>query len=270
MLAQNYGKMFIMNKFLIFLIVIFTILFIWGFFIEPNLLVVTKIKAKNLGVNKIVFVSDFHISKFERNRLRKIVKLINKQNPDVVLSGGDFIKGHNGKHTLSIEEQAEELKNIKAPVITVLGNHDGWYDKYRVKKVLEENGIIVLLNSNTKFKNLYIAGVDDFQTGIPEISQALENTSRPRILLTHNPDIYYDVKETVDLVLAGHVHGGQVKIPFWGAVTIPSIYGTKFAEGFITDGKNKMFITKGLGTSILPVRFLSVPEIVVIENVENF
>ena len=266
MLAQNYDKIFIMNKFLIFFIILLTLLFIWGFFVEPNLIVIKKIKVKNLGVNKIVFVSDFHISKFERYRLKKIVKLINKQNPDLVLSGGDFIKGHNGKQTLSIEKQAEELKKIKAPFITVLGNHDGWYDKYRVKKVLENNGITVLLNSNTKFKNLYISGVDDFQTGIPDIDAALKNTSSPRILLTHNPDIYYDIEDNIDLILAGHVHGGQVKIPFIGALIVPSVYGPKFAEGFINDGKNTMFITKGLGTSILPVRFLSVPEIVVIEN----
>ncbi len=250
-------------------ILFISILFIWSFIIEPNIIVIKKYKIKNLGINKIVFVSDFHISKTEKRRLKKIIKLINKQNPDLVLSGGDFIKGHTGKHTMPIEEQAEEFQKINAPFITVLGNHDGWFDKYRVQKALENKNIIVLNNSNIKIKNIYIAGVEDFQTGYPDVDSALKDTKLPRILISHNPDIYYDVKKEVNLILSGHVHGGQVKIPFYGAVTVPSIYGTKFTEGIINDGKNKMIITKGLGTSILPVRFCSVPEIVVLENEDS-
>lgn len=240
------------------------LLFFWSFFIEPNLLVIKKYKIKNLNDKKIVFVSDFHIAKDEKRRLKKIVNTINKIEPDLVLSGGDFIKGHDGKNTLSIEEQAEILKQIKAPFITVLGNHDGWYDKDRVKTVLEKNGIKVLENSNTKFENIYIAGVEDIQTGSPNINLALKDTEKPRLLISHSPDIYYDVKKKVDLILAGHVHGGQVCIPFIGALTVPSKYGTKFADGLINETENKMIITKGLGTSILPIRFCAVPEIIVI------
>lgn len=247
-----------------YFLIVLILLFVWSYFIEPNLLVVKKYKIKELGSTKIVFVSDFHIAKNETKRLRKIVKLINNQNPDLVLSGGDYIKGHDGKNTLSIEEQAKELKNTKAPIISVLGNHDGWYDKERVKKTLEENGITVLENSGTKFGNIFISGVEDLQTGFPDVSLALKNTEGPTILLSHSPDIYYDVKERIELILAGHVHGGQVCIPFWGAVTVPSVYGTKFAGGLINETGNKMIITKGLGTSILPLRFCSIPEIVVI------
>lgn len=247
-----------------YFLIVLILLFVWSYFIEPNLLVVKKYKIKELGNTKIVFVSDFHIAKNETKRLRKIVELINNQNPDLVLSGGDYIKGHDGKNTLSIEEQARELKNIQAPVISVLGNHDGWYDKERVKKTLEENGIIVLENSGTKFGNIFISGVEDLQTGFPDVSLALKNTEGPTILLSHSPDIYYDVKERVELILAGHVHGGQVCIPFLGAVIVPSVYGTKFAGGLINETGNKMIITKGLGTSILPLRFCSIPEIVVI------
>lgn len=249
-----------------YFLIIPVLLFIWSFFIEPNLLVIKNYTLDAAGGNKIVFVSDFHIAKNEKKRLKKIVKLINEQKPDLVLSGGDFIKGHDGKNTLSIEEQAEILKQIKAPVITVLGNHDGWYDKERIKNVLEKNGITVLENTNTKFKNIYIAGVEDIQTGFPDIKSALKNKQKPIILLSHSPDIYYDVKDEVDLILAGHVHGGQVCIPFYGAVTVPSKYGTKFSNGLINETKNKMIITKGLGTSILPLRFCAVPEIVVIKS----
>ena len=254
-----------MNK---YLVIIFIIFFIWGFFIEPNLLVVKRYFGnywdKNSSIKKIVFVSDFHRAKGDIWRLKRIIKLINKQNPDLVLLGGDYIKGNNGKTTVSIEKISAELKNINAPMISVLGNHDGWYDKYTVKKALESAGIKVLTNSSVKFKDLYIAGVEDLQTGIPDIETALENTESPVILLSHTPDIYYDVKSDVDLILAGHVHGGQVRF-FGKSFIVPSQYGDRFACGEYKETQNRMIVTKGLGTSILNVRFMTLPEIVVIE-----
>ena len=249
-----------------FLILLFFILFIWSFFIEPNLLAVTKYKVSNLEGKKIVFVSDFHIAKNDMGRLKRIVNKTNEINPDLVLSGGDFVKGHAGKTTMPVEKIAEELSKIKAPIITVLGNHDSWYDKYRVKTALEKYGITVLHNTSTKVKNLYIAGVEDMQTSVPKIETALENTEFPRILLSHTPDIYYDVKEDVDLILAGHVHGGQVRIPLIGALICPSIYGTKFASGDFKETQNRMIVTRGLGTSILTMRFNDIPEIVILEE----
>jgi len=246
--------------------IILLLLFIWSFFIEPNLLTVKRYKVDNLDGKRIVFVSDFHISKLDMKRLRRIVNKINELNPDLVLSGGDFIKGHTGKTTMPIEKQAKELAKIKAPIVTVLGNHDGWYDKYTVRAELEKVGITVLHNTNTKIGNLYIAGVEDLQTGIPNVDTALENTESPRILLSHTPDIYFDVKEDVDLILAGHVHGGQVKIPFVGALICPSKYGTRFSDGDFRETQNRMIVTKGLGTSIFNVRFCNMPEIVVLEK----
>ena len=85
----------------ILLVTIF-LLFIWAFFIEPHLLVVKHYQIDSLKGIRIVFASDFHISKFDGGRLNRVVKLINEQNPDIVIFGGDFIKGHDGKNTLSI------------------------------------------------------------------------------------------------------------------------------------------------------------------------
>lgn len=252
-----------MNKY--FLITI-ALLIVWSFFIEPNLLIIKNYTVKELGKKKIVFVSDFHISKNDKTRLQKIVNTINELEPDLVLSGGDFIKGHAGKNTMPIEEQARELKRIKAPIFTVLGNHDGRYNKELVRNVLKENGITVLENSNVKFEELSIAGVEDIQTGFPDVELALIGTEHPKILLSHNPDIYYDVHENVDLILAGHLHGGQIYLPLIGALSVPSKYGNKFVRGMIQENKNKMLVTNGLGTSILPIRFGSIPEIVVING----
>ena len=249
-----------------YFLILITLLFIWSFFIEPNLLVIKNYTFKELGDKKIVFVSDFHIAKNERKRLKKIVNTINEIEPDLVLSGGDFIKGHDGKYTLPIEEQVKEFKKLKAPMITVLGNHDGWYDKDGVRETLQANGIIVLENSNTKFEGLSIAGVEDIQTGFPDVEMALIGTEHPTILLSHSPDIYYDVREKVELILAGHLHGGQIYLPFIGALNLPSKYGNKLVRGLIEDTHNKMLVTKGLGTSILPIRFGAVPEIIVING----
>ena len=250
-----------MPKILSFLIIL---IFIWAFFIEPHLLVVKHYQVDSLKGIRIVFASDFHISKFDRGRLRRVVKLINEQNPDIVIFGGDFIKGHDGKNTLAIEEQTKIFKAINSPVVTVLGNHDGWYDREKVARVLNESGIKVLENSNTKLKGIYISGLEDLQTGYPDINKALDGTASPGILVTHSPDVYYDVKEKVDLILAGHTHGGQVSFPIIGAPVVPSEYGAKFARRVIKETDNLMIITKGIGTSILPIRFGSIPEIVVI------
>lgn len=239
--------------------------FFWSFFIEPHLLMIKHYKVDSLKGVKIVFVSDFHISKWDKGRLERIVRLINKQKPNLVLSGGDFIKGHDGKNTLPIEEQAEILKRIDAPFITVLGNHDGWCNKEKVTKTLKNSGIFVLSNSSVLYKkNIYIAGVEDLQTGCPDIEKALKGTSGTRILITHSPDIYYDVKDNVNLILAGHTHGGQISFPIIGALVVPSKYGSKMAKSEVKDTQNRMIITKGIGTSILPIRFGAVPEIVVI------
>lgn len=247
-------------------IIILIGLYIWGFFIEPNLLVVKKYKVENLDGKRIVFVSDFHIGKHEAKRLNRIIDKINELNPDLVLSGGDYIKGYSGKTTMPIEKQAQELAKINAPFITVIGNHDACFDKYTIKKALEDAGITVLNNSSTKFENIYISGVGNKKVTPDEIISALENTESKRILLSHTPDVYYDVKEDVDLILAGHVHGGQVRIPFFGAIICPSKYGTKFSCGDIQETQNRMIVTKGLGCSILNVRFCDIPEIVLLEE----
>lgn len=247
------------------LIYIFIILLIWGFFIEPELLTVKRYKTDFLNGKRIVFVSDWHIGRFDRFRLQRTVREINKLKPDLVLSGGDFIKGHSGKYSLGIEEQVKELKKINAPIITVLGNHDIIYDKFSVKNILEKSGIKVLDNSCTKFDDLSIAGVGNKKVLSSEIETALENAEGIKILISHTPDVYFDVKEDVNLILAGHVHGGQVRIPFFGALICPSKYGIKFSCGDFKETQNRMIVTKGLGTSILSVRFCDTPEIVLLD-----
>lgn len=92
----------------------------------------------------------------------------------------------------------------------------------------------------------------------------VESDDDPVLLLTHNPDIFPDVPPRVSLTLAGHTHGGQVNFPFFGRLVVPSRYGQRYAMGHVVEGGRHLFVSGGVGTSILPVRFRVPPEIVVI------
>lgn len=268
----NLLSRFNMKKFLTYSFCFFLILFLWAFFVEPNWLGVKKYNIKNpqLAGLKIVFASDFHVSPDQINFLKKTVDLINQQNPDIVLLGGDFVKGHQKKSSLSPELIADELGNIRSKygVFAVLGNHDWWYDGNEVARALARNGIEVLSNQNVFInspdKKFYIAGVDDFTTGKSDLATALKNTAQPLILLSHNPDIFPSVPQGVALTLSGHTHGGQIALPFYGAIFTSSDYGRRFAYGLIEENNRPLLVTKGIGTSILPLRLFCTPEIVVV------
>lgn len=242
---------------------------LWAFFVEPYLLEIKRLKLKNedLAGLKIVFASDFHIKPYEKLRLKKIIRKINEQNPDIILLGGDFVNSHKKNMTYPIEKISSELKSLKSNYGTyaILGNHDGWQGKYEVIQALQENNITVLENSNINLNNFTIAGVEDLQTGNPNIEKAIGQNNKNVILLTHSPDIFPQVPDTVFLTLAGHTHGGQ--IVFWGMepLLVPSVYGKKYAYGLKQKNGKTMYVSKGLGTSILPLRFNCKPEIVVIE-----
>lgn len=258
------------------IILIISILALGGYslFIEPNKLEVNHYTLQDAELNgvKIVFASDFHIKPNQENRLDKIVKLINSEKPDLVLSVGDYVSGHNKNMTMPIEDITKELGKVKSKYgfYTTLGNHDGWYGVDYIAKNLEKNGIKVLANENIsipiKNKTVYIAGVEDLMTGKPDIYKALENTKTPVILLTHSPDIFPKLQYSVNLALAGHTHGGQVRLPLLGPIFTASRYGDKYSKGLtVAKNGNKMITTKGIGTSILPIRFNCVPEIIVID-----
>lgn len=258
-----------MKYFLILMLLILLFISFWSLFVEPNLLIVRKLFLKDADLDglKIVFASDFHIKPYEMIRLKRIIKKINAQNPDIVLLGGDYVSGHDSKFTMPIEKISEQLKNIKSKygTVAVMGNHDGWQGKYEIIKALENAGITVLENSNKNFDRFTIAGIEDLQTGNPNVETALKNADKNIILLTHNPDMFPLVPNNVKLVLAGHLHGGQIMISGITPAYMPSQYGMKYRYGLVEENGKTLYTSNGLGTSILPVRFNSVPEIVVIE-----
>ena len=272
----------IMKKFIVpllkisALVLIFAVLIaVYAFFVEPQLLTVNHYTIKNSALKgtRLVFASDFHIKKNQQNRLKSIVNLINRSYPDIIVLGGDFVNGYDREDNIELAEMSKELSKLRAPygVYAVLGNHDRWYGENQVKNVLKHSNIVLLKNENkqikTPAKTIFVAGVDDLVTGTPDVEQALKNTKKPVIFVTHSPDIFPQIPAGTDIVLAGHTHGGQVVVPFVGPVVVPSEYGNRYAFGKIKSNGKVMIVTKGLGTSILRVRFNCLPEIVVVDFV---
>ena len=147
-----------------------------------------------------------------------------------------------------------------------MGNHDYNRESAFIKEKLKEKGINILENNSYKLdingQKITIAGISDMQTTYYSLDKALKNTEPPVILVSHSPDIMPFAKEKTDFIFSGHTHGGQVRVPFFGAVIVPSKYGKKYESGLI---ENKMYVTKGLGTSIFHLRFNCLPEIVTVD-----
>ncbi len=264
----------------IFIIIIFIIILpiilkyaIYSYYVEPEKLNVTRytISDTDLKGIKIAFLADMHLRPKQQKRLSDIVKIVNDENPDIVLCIGDYVAGHTKNVTMQIEEIAENLSKIKSKYgfYTVLGNHDIWYGEKRISAALEQKGIKVLDNENVEIKIdgkiIYIAGIEDMQTQKPNIDKALIGTNRPIIFLTHTPDMFPKIPQKVNLTLAGHTHGGQVRFPVIGAVYTASKYFNRYAKGLIVENGKKMIVSKGIGVSIIPIRYNCIPEIVIIQ-----
>ncbi|MBR2069731.1 MAG: metallophosphoesterase [Candidatus Gastranaerophilales bacterium] len=261
------------KKSMVFLALILYVVF-RSFVLEPNALEVTKyeINNKQLAGTRIVFLTDFHFKKRDHKRLNNIIKLTKKQKPDLVLIGGDFARYQDSSKNMDINLIASKLSLINVPVYAVLGESDWWSDGKGITRGLKENGINVLENSSkrTVMKGKYvdIVGIADITTRQPDLNLAMYKTKKPRIVITHNPDIYYDIIDDVSLILAGHTHGGQFIFPLTPPLFVPSKFGSEFASGLIKSAHNKMIISKGIGTTGFPIRLNCKPEIVVVDFID--
>ena len=262
-----------MSKEQIITIIVVLYILIQTFIIEPNAIEVKhyEIEDRALANVKIVFFSDLHLKKTDYKRLDKIIKLINDQNPDIVINGGDYAPSKNYKEMMDAETMANKISLINAPVFSVLGEYDWYANGQDIAKNLQKSGIKVLENSSGRVgvnrRYINIVGYADATTRTIKAAKAARGTSKPRILVTHNPDVYYNVIDEYNLILAGHTHGGQIVIPFTPPIFSSSKY--RFNKGVIKPGQNTMVITKGLGTTGIRGRFNCKPEIVVINFVKN-
>ena len=250
----------------------------WGFLIEPGRLVIREetIQIDNwpqsLDGLRIAVLSDIHVDNrfITEKKLRTIVERTNQQQPELIVILGDYISG--GRHMARVEPEvfAPLLKDLRAPlgVYSVLGNHDWWYNGAKVRKALEQNGIKVLENESAKVDargvSFWLVGLADLWTQPQRVATTVATVpeGQPLIALTHNPDIFPNVPQRVPLLLAGHTHGGQVRFPLIGPVVESSRYG--WVHGHVFADNHHLFVTTGIGTSIVPVRFGLPPEIVIL------
>ena len=263
---------------LLFLLATAAVLAVWAFWWEPGRIVLNEIELEVPGwpegeETRIALIADLHVGspRNGRDKLRRAVRRVNETLPDLVLIAGDLtIDNVLGGGFVPPEEIAGDLAALDARygVFAVLGNHDRWLSAGRVEEALTGVGITVLDNRGQRVRvrghDTWIAGVADYWTGHPSIDDALEGAGagEPVILFTHNPDLFPEVPARVSLTLAGHTHGGQVIIPFVGPGITPSRFGARYAAGHVVEDGRHLFVTTGVGTSRLGVRFLVPPEVV--------
>ena len=264
----------------LFLLIILSCL-VWGFFIEPNRLIVRQQTIqidncpKELSGLRIALIGDVHTGApfINDSKLQRIVELTNQQQPDLIVLLGDYMSPNSWhSHRVEPEVTASALKNLKAPlgVYAILGNHDCWYNGERVKRAFEQNGIRILEDEVAEVKwragSFYLAGLADLWTRPQHVNETIAKvpSGSPIIDLTHNPDVFPNLPQSVPLMLAAHTHGGQVNLPLIGTPIVPSRFGPKYTAGHIYENGHHLFVTTGIGTSILPVRFRVTPEIVIL------
>jgi uncharacterized protein len=262
-----------------FAVVVF--LGLWSFWWEPSSLTVVRHSialnpwyAEHAGL-KIAVISDLHVGSPYRTiaQLKEVVAAVNAEKPDLVLLLGDFvIGGVIGGRFVQPEPIAGELALLQAPlgVVSVLGNHDWDFDGARVRRALESARITVLDDENLRVtyrgRSFWLSGLGDLYNRGNHAATTLAKIegSEPILVLMHNPDIFPDIPQRVTLSLAGHTHGGQVNFPIVGRLVVPSRFRQRFAYGLVEEAGRKLFVTGGVGTSIIPVRFRVAPEIVML------
>jgi predicted MPP superfamily phosphohydrolase len=261
-------------------------LVLYGTFIEPQMITVTE-RTIDLPVTEpltIAVVSDMHVGPFKGALfMRRLVRTINNTLPDIVLLVGDYI--YNEDAILSDLDPLEDIRS-SVGVFGVLGNHDqGQYANIFGKRyftfnqgediadALESLGIRMLRNEHEVLSigldSIAIAGIDDLWTADADLDAALAEipAASPVILLSHNPTVIKELSEKgVDLVVSGHTHGGQIRLPFIGPlITLPIGISQDYDQGiFAIDDGTTLAITRGAGETWARSRLFAWPEIMLL------
>jgi len=271
----------------------------YAYFIEPQRLVTTAQTVKirdwdsRLDGLKIVAIGDIHggSNGVTVAKLQKIVNETNAEDPDLIVLLGDYVSERDEISgippvglKMPIEVIAENLKGLKAKygVFAVLGNHDGWFGGNRVAEELGSVGFHMLQNDVATLEingsRLRLIGLKD----ILQLPSKWSDTSAlvtsmldpadhsPVIVIEHHPDIVpmltgeNAISPDLKLILAAHTHGGQIRFPVIGSPIVPSTFGQKYARGHMMENGVDIFVTSGVGESLLPLRFMVPPEIAVL------
>ncbi len=233
---------------------------------------------------KIAVISDLHNAEFGENN-KDIVEKVQKQQPDIIVITGDLVDSNNTDFDIAIT-LVKQLVEI-APCYYVTGNHEAWIgSKYQeLEQRLIEEGVIVLHDEAVELtiddEVIILAGLDDpdfFSGSSYDTNYFLDNKLKEMnledkytILLSHRPETFDAyVANNIDLVLSGHAHGGQFRLPFIGGIIAPNQgFFPKYDAGKYTENLTTMIVSRGIGNSIIPIRFNNRPEILIVQLVSN-
>lgn len=211
---------------------------------------------------KICHLSDLHVRSFGR-RERKVLRIVEEEKPDAILISGDSFIDSN-----TVPALKEFLSKLKAP-LGVWGVRGNWENALPVPQetaFYRELGVEFLLNDSRRLRDdVWVVGFDDASSGVPAPETALSKAPSAvfKIGLFHAPGFFLRIAERVDVSFAGHTHAGQLRLPFLPPLYLPP--GCKgFVEGWYERQGAKMFVSRGIGTSILNMRFLARPEVAIV------
>jgi uncharacterized protein len=238
----------------------------------------------------VVQLSDIHLGPHLKPPLQRAIALANAQAPDLVVLTGDFVTAE-ARYSREVADMLAHLR-ARYKVYAVLGNHDIWTDADVVARNLESVGIVVLRNARepieVKGTRLWVLGIEDMgYTGNPGQFSAFQSYWEPRarvlstlvkdlptdelrLLLVHNPDFTEMLPDqgiaatSVHLALSGHTHGGQLRLPILGPLFIPSCFGPRFIGGLVQGKSTQVYVSRGIGTTGLRLRFNARPEVSVL------
>ena len=226
---------------------------------------------KKLDGFRIIQLSDTHHSPFTSlDHIERAVKVANRLKPDMFVLTGDYVS-HEREYIAPVAAVLGKLK-AKYGVHACLGNHDHWTDAGLVTHLFRGEGINVLINEGFRFEtrrgSFWIAGVDDHMVGKTDVPAALRGSfpDEMKLLLAHNPIIFREAaRYGVDLTLSGHTHGGQIKLRSAVKDEKRILPRRRLKAGLHRRRKSQIYITRGIGTVVVPMRYQCPPEISLLE-----
>ena len=213
---------------------------------------------------KIALLSDLHIGADSQSvkDMAMLWQEVLQTSPDVIMLAGDYV--NNGGGATDFSRHREEVAAIlgatdNIPIIAVLGNHEEWSEPHLWAKAFHNAGIQVLENDVMELPqlSLCVRGFSDAFTGqFDYVDYPSACDGKIKVSLTHDPAGAFH-PDVTGLVLAGHTHCGQLRLPFIGPVYVPSDAPAKAHCGLYSDDQRQVFVSSGIGTSVIPLRFLA-------------
>lgn len=249
-----------------------------AFLVEPRRISVTRrdVACRRLPAGldglRIALLADFHYKPDQDDDLlHDIVEQIRREKPDIIALAGDFVD-YSPRVLVPLMDHLRKLRATHG-IFAVGGNHDGWNSNMSAMAArFEKEGISFLTNANSilsiRGESLAVAGTDFIWDGKPDPVRTLKGipSETPILALVHEPD-YFDVmtaQRDILLQVSGHTHGGQCRVPVIGYAPVGVKHGRKYVYGGFSKGDSKLFVTRGVGTTNLRVRFACPPELAIL------